>query len=69
MYKAYKYYNIAHTSAAKLSLWEVRQLYFKLKNKVFAKARFGVVYSSQELEKILREIFGHMTMDQVRRPK
>ena len=47
----------------------VRQLYFRLKNKVFAKARLGVVYSAQELEKILTEMFGDMTMGQVHRPK
>ena len=55
--------------AAKLPLSVVRQLYFRLKNKVFAKARFGVVYSAQELEKILKEVFGDMTMDQVYKPK
>ena len=54
---------------AKLPLSQVRQLYFRLKNKVFAKARFGVVYSADELEKILREVFGDMTMDQVLQPK
>jgi calcium-independent phospholipase A2 len=54
---------------AKLPLSRVRQLYFRLKNKVFANARFGVVYSAQELEKILREVFGDMTMDQVLQPK
>ena len=60
---------IVHPYGAELPLSKVRQLYFRLKPKVFAKARFGVVYSAQELEKILKEVFGNIRMDQVQKPK
>lgn len=65
------WYTYAHNlcNTAKLPLTKIRQLYFKLKNKVFANARFGVVYSTQELERILYDTFGDITMDQVQKPK
>ena len=56
-------------SPAKLPLTKVRQMYFKLKNTVFAKARFGVVYSARELEKILVDSFGEIRLPQVTKPK
>ena len=58
-----------YTSAVGLPLSEVRQLYFKIKDRVLTKGRFGLAYSSQEMEKILKDVFGDMKMDQVHRPK
>lgn len=55
---------------AKKSLSELRQLYFKLKDKVFGNDRFGFAYDTETLEKILKEQFGTtMTLDSVTTPK
>ena len=61
--------NKFYISAVRLPLTEVKQLYFKIKNRVLAKSRFGVVYNAQEQEKIFKEVFGEMRMSQVHRPK
>ena len=43
---------------AKKSLQELRQLYFKLKDKVFARDRMGFAYNTDALESILKEELG-----------
>ena len=58
-----------HISTARLPLTGVKQLAFKIKNRVLAKSRFRMVYNAQEQEKILKEVFGEMRMNQVHRPK
>lgn len=49
---------------AKKSLIEIRQLYYKLKDDVFASPRFGVAYNTSALNEILKNLFGtEMTME------
>jgi len=55
--------------AAKKSLQEIRQAYFKVKNRVFAKARFGLVFSAEAMEEILKEMLGDIRMFDVKKPK
>ena len=40
-----------------------------MKNRVFAKARFGVVFSAQAMEEILKEMLGDIRMFDVQKPK
>lgn len=55
---------------AKKSLQEIRQVYFKLRNRVFAKTRMGVSFDTQQLEELLQQTFGtKMTMSDVTHPK
>ena len=61
--------NIWLLCTAKKSLQEIRQAYFKVKNRVFAKARFGVVFSAQAMEEILKEMLGDIRMFDVQKPK
>ena len=42
----------------KLSLTQLRQLYFKFKEDVFSTDRLGFAYNTEALEKILKDIFG-----------
>ena len=56
--------------AAKKNLSELRQLYFKLKDRVFSEGRLGLAYSTASLEKVLQEEFGtEARMSDVRHPK
>ncbi len=53
-----------------MSLNDIRQLYLKIRNKVFAKPRMGFAYSSETLEQLLKETFGpNMVMSDVNHPK
>ena len=55
---------------AKKSLRELRQLYLKLKNEVFASPKFGVVFNTEALERLLKDTLGeHMKMKDVAHPK
>ena len=47
-----------HPFTAKKSLAEIRQLYFKLKDKVFAHDRMGFAYDTDAFESIVKEEFG-----------
>lgn len=44
--------------AAKKTLTELRQLYFQLKEQIFAHDRYGFAYNTAALEEILKEAFG-----------
>ena len=56
--------------AAKMSLKEIRQLYFKLKEEVFANPNFGIGFNTDALERLLLELPGaKMRMSEVRSPK
>ncbi len=46
---------------AKKSLSELRQLYFKMKDKVFGTVRFGVAYNTEALEQLLKDELGSST--------
>ena len=48
--------------AAKRSLAQMRQLYFKMKDKVFKNERLGFSYNTDALEAILQEEFGELKM-------
>ena len=37
---------------------ELRQFYFRMKEKVFGSDRFGFGYSTDNLEELLKEVFG-----------
>jgi len=54
------YFNILYVSIADKPLKELRKMYFKLKDKIFAKCWNGAIpYSNTEaLEEILKETFG-----------
>ena len=55
---------------AKKSLSELRQLYFKMKDRVFSKGHFGMDYSTTELECILKEELGaYWKLSDVKFPK
>ena len=56
--------------AAKKSLSDLRQLYFRLKDEVFANPRGGFAYNTKALQKILQEILGtEKCMCDVTQPK
>ena len=56
--------------SAKKSLAQLRQLYFKMKDKVFGNDRFGFGYDTEALEQILKDEFGStMTLSDVDFPK
>lgn len=44
--------------AAKRTLGELRQLYFKMKDKVFGTERLGFAYNTEALEHLLIQEFG-----------
>lgn len=53
-----------------MSLKEIRQLYFKLKEEVFANPNFGIGFNTDALERLLLELPGaKMRMSEVRSPK
>ena len=55
---------------ANKSLRELRQLYLKLKNEVFASPKFGVVFNTEALERLLKDTFGEdLKMKDVAHPK
>ena len=55
---------------AKKSLSQLRQLYFKMKDKVFGSDRFGFAYNTEALEKLLKDEFGSsMKLSDVDFPK
>lgn len=50
--------------SAKKTLKEIRQLYYRLKDDVFASPRFGLSYNTKALERLLIDIFGtEMTLE------
>lgn len=56
--------NSIFSLSAKKSLWEIRQLYYRLKDDVFANPRFGMAYNTSALKKLLVDLFGtEMTME------
>ena len=56
-------------TTAKRSLAQLRQLYFKMKDKVFKNDRLGFAYNTEALENILQEEFGEVKMNDVEFPK
>ena len=55
---------------AKKSLRELRQMYLKLKDEVFASPKFGVAFNTEALEHLLKDALGtKMTMRDVTHPK
>lgn len=55
---------------ANKSLAELRQLYFKMKDRVFGSDRFGFAYNTEALENLLKEEFGtSMRLGSVTTPK
>ena len=53
---------IVYSFTAKKSLAEIRQMYFKLKDEVFARDRMGFAYNTDALESILKEGLGEDTL-------
>ena len=51
------------------SLYELRQLYFKLKDEVFGKSRKSVAYNTEALERILKKELGDQRMSDVKYPR
>jgi len=49
-------------AAARRSLAQMRQLYFKMKDTVFKNERLGFSYDTDALEAILQEEFGELRM-------
>ena len=63
-------HNYYSSTTAKRNLSELRQLYFKLKDRVFSEGRLGFAYNTTSLEKLLQEEFGtEALMTDVRHPK
>lgn len=61
--------SVIYTTANK-SLAELRQLYFKMKDRVFGSDRFGFGYNTEALEKLLKDEFGtSMRLDSITTPK
>lgn len=56
-------------AVAKRSLPQLRQLYFRMKDKVFKNERLGFSYNTDALEEILQEEFGEITMSEVEFPR
>ena len=55
--------------AAKMSLEQLRQLFYRMKDPVFGRHLFSVKSCTMKLAKILKKIFGKMTMDEVKHPR
>ena len=56
--------------SAKKNLSQLRQLYFKLKDRVFSQGRLGIAYNTASLDEVLKEEFGtEAIMTDVRHPK
>ena len=55
--------------AAKKSLSELRQLYFRMKDEIFGNARAGMAYNTEALEKILKDEMGEVSMNDVQYPR
>ena len=58
-----------YITLGKKTLRELRQLYFRLKDDVFGKGRFGMAYNTNKLEEILKHEFGDMKMSDVNYPR
>ena len=55
---------------AKKSMKELQQVGFRIRDEVFAKAKFQVGFNSSKLENIYRDAFGEdLTMDAVKYPR
>ena len=55
---------------AKKNLSEMRQLYLKLRERVFSAGRLGMGYNTESFEKVLKEAFGtEALMSDVTHPK
>ena len=49
---------------------ELRQLFFRMKDEVFANPKFGVVFNSEALEKMLKDAIGPTKrMSEIKHPK
>ena len=60
----------SHTTVAKKSLKELRQLCFQLKDEVFGSPKFGIAYNTEALEELLKKSLGtEMKMSDVTHPK
>ena len=54
---------------AKKTLKELRQLMFQMKDEVFGYSRGGYACNTEALERILKEVFGDMKMDDIKYPR
>ena len=61
--------NISTFFIAKLSLREIRQLFYKMKDDVFGRKFLSINSCTKELTEVFLNLFGTMTMDEVRFPK
>lgn len=52
-----------------MSIKQLRQFFYQVKDPVFGKSFFSFTTSTQEWDKILQGIFGSMTMDEVKFPR
>ena len=52
-----------------MSLTQLRNLYFKLKEEVFSKGRVGFCYDSVRLEELLKEELGDLKMSDIAHPE
>ena len=53
---------ITYTLTAKKNLSELRQLYFKLRDRVFSASRMGIGYNTESFEQVLKEEFGTVAL-------
>jgi len=59
-----------YITVGKKSLKELRQLYFKMKDKIFTTGRYGMGYDSEALDEILQEYLDpDIRMTDVSHPK
>ena len=59
-----------HDTVGKLSLTELRRLFFKLKEDVFSNPKLGIAYNTDTLETILQNELGtDIKMSDVKHPK
>ena len=52
-----------------MSLRQLRQLFYKMKDPVFDKHFLGIKSCTNSLTEVLKKNFGSMTMDEVRHPR
>ena len=56
-------------STAKKTLKELRQLMFQMKDEVFGSSHGSYGCNTEALERILKEVFGDMTMNCIKYPR
>lgn len=54
---------------AKMSLREIRQLFYKMKDHVFGRRFLSITSCTKELTDVLQDTFGTMTMDEEKFPR